>query len=96
MPPLPPASIREKSSRLFTSFCSLSVFRCATPAAREPLPATYPFPAVLGLGPAISVSGVRNSWLTLLKKMVLARSISQRLGLLSLLLKRLRVGDRAR
>ena len=48
-------------------------------------------------GPMISVSGVRNSWLTLEKKSVLARSSSaERLGPLPLGLVARRVGDRGR
>ncbi len=73
-----PASMREKSRRVLTSLSSRSAFRCTTSqrsavGRRQRVRAARAHPRV---GPSIRVSGVRNSWLTLLKNAVLARSIS--------------------
>ena len=73
-----PASMREKSSSVFTSFSRRRLLRWATSRAASRRPAA-PFAGASSAsssGPSSSVSGVRNSWLTLLKKVVLARSIS--------------------
>ena len=74
-----PASMRENSSSVFTSFSSRRLLRCATSSCSCDLAPASASPGalhVLRVGPSISVSGVRNSWLTLLKNAVFARSIS--------------------
>ena len=70
-----PASMRENSSRLLTSFCRRSALRKTTlrRSACSPSPASA---SASSAGPRISDSGVRNSWLTLEKKSVFARSSS--------------------
>ena len=81
-----PASMREKSSSELTSFCSRSALRCAS-SSRSRLTGggLRHRPSTCLDGPSISVSGVRNSWLTLEKKAVLARSsLGQRFGALAL------------
>ena len=70
--------MREKSSNVFTSRNSLSPLRLTT--SSWPLAAgvnSVPLrESSSSTGPSMSVSGVRNSWLTLLKKAVFARSNS--------------------
>ena len=73
-----PASMREKSSRVLTSLSSRR--RCGarvelTRGVRRKLPSPSRASASSS-GPSIKVSGVRNSWLTLEKNAVFARSIS--------------------
>ena len=68
--------MREKSSRVLTSFSRRWLFRCATSrcwrdSAGSPSPAR-----ACSSGPSMSASGVRNSWLTFEKNVVLARSSS--------------------
>ena len=73
-----PACTREKSSSVFTSRSSRSALR-RTSCSRSRWAAGSGSSASARLsssGPSISVSGVRNSWLTLLKNVVLARSSS--------------------
>ena len=67
--------MRENSSRLLTSFCRRSALRKTTlrRSACSPSPASA---SASSAGPRISDSGVRNSWLTLEKKSVFARSSS--------------------
>ena len=67
--------MREKSSRVFTSLSSRSSLRC-TVSSSSPRSAPSGDASASSVGPSISVSGVRNSWLTLLKNAVLARSSS--------------------
>ena len=72
-----PASMRAKSSSELTSLSRRSELRCATSScARSGAGSVRDRRARLRSGPSISVSGVRNSWLTFEKKAVLARSIS--------------------
>ena len=70
--------MREKSSSAFTSFSSRSGVAMQaisqTLSSRERVVRARS--AASSAGPSINVSGVRNSWLTLLKNAVLARSIS--------------------
>ena len=73
-----PASMREKSSRALTSFSRRTPLRCATEtssrfAGRSPLSGLA---KTSSSGLSIKVNGVRNSWLTLEKNAVFARSIS--------------------
>ncbi len=68
-----PASAREKSSSVLTRRISRSPLRCTISRRGSP-----PCRMASSSGPSISVSGVRNSWLTLEKNAVLARSISAR------------------
>ena len=73
-----PASRREKSSRVLTSRSSRSPLR-RTSSNRSPLDVVQGSPvstSASSAGPSSSVSGVRNSWLTLVKNSVLARSSS--------------------
>ena len=73
-----PASIREKSSRVLTSFSSRSPLRWAV-SSRSRWPGGSGSSAsarASSTGPSIRVSGVRNSWLTFEKNAVFARSIS--------------------
>ena len=75
-----PASILEKSSRVFTSLPSRRPLRWITSsspaAAASAGSAGSSLARSSSTGPMISVSGVRNSWLTLEKNVVLARSSS--------------------
>ena len=70
--------MREKSSSVLTSLSRRTLLRCATAASARASSAS----SAAGLsnssssGLIISVSGVRNSWLTLEKNAVLARSSS--------------------
>ena len=70
-----PASMREKSSRLLTSFCRRSALRNTTDR-RSSCSSSAATASASSAGPRISDSGVRNSWLTLEKKSVFARSSS--------------------
>ncbi len=70
-----PASMREKSSRAFTSFSSRRPLRY-TVSRLSPDSAPAGEAIASSVGPSNSVSGVRNSWLTFEKNAVLARSIS--------------------
>ena len=73
-----PASMREKSSSVFTSLRSRSPLRLTTPAGcggGRQIGAGCAA-SRSSTGPSIRVSGVRNSWLTLEKNAVLARSSS--------------------
>ncbi len=70
-----PASMREKSSSELASLSRRSWLRW-TISSGEPLRARPADASASSVGPIISASGVRNSWLTLEKKTVLARSIS--------------------
>jgi hypothetical protein len=73
-----PASMLAKSSRSLTSRCSRRPLRCArvncsrTPSASGSAGSSSTSPS----GPSSSVSGVRSSWLTSEKNVVLARSSS--------------------
>ena len=70
---LPCARLRcVKSRRMMTSFGRRTLFRWAT----SRLVLWRPFDAPPPGGPSMSVGGVRNSWLTLLKNSVFARSNS--------------------
>ncbi len=69
-----PASMREKSRRALTSFSTRSVLRCATSRSARSRGGVAASCRASSSGPSISVSGVRNSWLTLEKKAVFARS----------------------
>jgi hypothetical protein len=72
-----PASMREKSSRLFTSRPSRSALRWMTStSSRTRSPASARASRSSAAGPRIRVSGVRNSWLTLAKNVVFAASSS--------------------
>ena len=71
-----PASMREKSSSVLTSFSSRSALRCDGLAGPHPAGSRSATRARPRVGPSISVSGVRNSWLTLEKNAVFARSSS--------------------
>src|SRR5918997_171382 len=71
--------MREKSSSVLTSFRSRRLLRWAT--SRRPRCTSFKADddvssSASSIGPSMSVSGVRNSWLTLEKNRVLARSIS--------------------
>ena len=66
--------MREKSSRVFTSFCSLRPLRCATKICSVISGGnSFPTDKYFSNGPNIKVSGVRNSWLTFEKNVVLVR-----------------------
>ena len=67
--------MREKSSSVLTSLSSRSSLRW-TASSSSPCSARSGDASASSVGPSISVSGVRNSWLTLLKNAVLARSSS--------------------
>ena len=73
-----PASILEKSSKLLTRLCRRSPLRCTSSRRSRCNGGNGSFDAARAslTGPSIKVSGVRNSWLTLEKKMVLARAMS--------------------
>jgi hypothetical protein len=66
--------MRAKSSSVLTIFSRRSALRC-TVASASPSSASPALRASC-TGPSMSVSGVLNSWLTLLKNAVFARSIS--------------------
>ena len=68
-----PASIRENSRSVLTSFSSRSWLRY-TVSRSSPDNARSGDARASWVGPSINVSGVRNSWLTLLKNAVFARS----------------------
>ena len=91
-----PASMRENSSSELTSFSSRwalprTMSSCSRAAAGSLLCAS-----AASSGPSIRVRGVRNSWLTLEKKAVLAAvDLGQRLGTAALLVVRHRVADAA-
>ena len=73
-----PASIREKSSSVLTSFSSRRPLRWAV-SSRSRWPGgsgSSASASASSTGPSIRVSGVRNSWLTFEKNAVFARSIS--------------------
>jgi hypothetical protein len=71
-----PASMREKSRRWFTSLSNRSALRWSRSSVSR-VPASAASRARMSsIGASMSVSGVRNSWLTLPKKSVFARSIS--------------------
>ena len=94
-----PASMREKSSSVLTSFSRRSPLRCATPSCSRSRGASGACRGAQHVleRPSISVSGVRNSWLTLREERGLgAVELGQRLGALALLLVGARVGDRRR
>jgi hypothetical protein len=69
-----PASMREKSSSALTSFCRRCALRRATASRPRCAGEVSPRASRSSTGPSSSVSGVRNSWLTLPKNAVLARS----------------------
>ena len=71
-----PASMREKSSRVLTSFSRRWLFRCATSRCWRDSAGSPSIVSACSSGPSISASGVRNSWLTFEKNVVLARSSS--------------------
>ena len=71
---LRPASRRENSSSVLTSLSSRNALRRAVVASSAWR--SSPARVSSSSGPSISVSGVRNSWLTFEKKTVFARSIS--------------------
>ncbi len=73
-----PASMREKSSRVLTSLRRRRPLRLTTSSSCLTAGGSSqePRPSRSSTGPSISVSGVRNSWLTLEKNTVLARSIA--------------------
>ncbi len=69
--------MREKSRRVLTSLSSRRALRCTSSQRwASDSGSAAAWPSASRAGPRISVSGVRNSWLTLLKNAVLARSIS--------------------
>ena len=72
-----PASIREKSSSVFTSLSRRTELRCAS-SSRSRFAADSPSDSAIASssGPIISVSGVRNSWLMLAKNCVFSLSSS--------------------
>ena len=69
-----PASIREKSSSVFTRRCRRDALRSTRARRSRWGPLRSGAVTRSSSGPSISVSGVRNSWLMLEKKTVLARS----------------------
>ena len=71
-----PASSRATSRRLFTSFKSRRPLRSAMDSTARTSSGSLESAAESARGPSRSVSGVRNSWLMLVRKAVLARSIS--------------------
>src|SRR5581483_7578225 len=71
-----PASILEKSNRLLTSLKRRRQLRRARSRWSRTAAGVWAFILASSRGPNINVSGVRNSWLMLEKKVVLARSIS--------------------
>ena len=71
-----PASMREKSSRVLTSLSSRSELRWATSGCLYSSDPGSLLCSWSSSGPSISVSGVRNSWLTFEKNCVFARSSS--------------------
>src|SRR6185437_11069111 len=88
--------MREKSRRVLTSLRRRSELRCAT-SSRSRSPAGKSEPAsASSSGPSIKVSGVRNSWLTLEKNAVLARSISASASALALVFTRPHGRERSR
>ena len=71
-----PASMRAKSSSEFTSLSSRPALRLAISSDARCAGGKSADASASSIGPTISVIGVRNSWLTLEKNSVLARSIS--------------------
>ncbi len=73
-----PASSREKSSSAFTSFSKRSAFWCASRSRScwSAVSGAVESASVSSSGPSMSVSGVRNSWLTFEKNAVFAASSS--------------------
>ena len=70
--------MREKSSSEFTSLSRRCALRCASSSCSRCAGGSVRASAsASSSGPSISVSGVRNSWLTFEKNAVLARSISR-------------------
>ena len=69
-----PTSMRTKSSSPFTSLSSRRALRWSSSRFRGDGGVWLVMAS--SMGPSMSVSGVRNSWLTLLKNVVLARSSS--------------------
>ena len=71
-----PASMREKSSSVLTSLSRRNPLRCTVSiccsSRRDRGSRSL---RISSSGPSISVSGVRNSWLILLKKIVFARRV---------------------
>ena len=68
--------MREKSSSVLTSFSRRWLFRCATSRCWRDSAGSPSLVSACSSGPSMSASGVRNSWLTFEKNVVLARSSS--------------------
>ena len=94
-----PASMREKSSSVLTSLSSRRPFRCTTASGSRSLrrSASVGARAASSSGPSMRVSGVRNSWLTLLKNAVFgAVELGKRFGAACAALARRRARSRSR